>query len=51
MATSDDRRSRKQRDALWRWRWLGWRDSTPAFKVSIAALVLVAIAFAVVSLR
>ena len=22
----------KQRDAIWKWRWLGLRDSTPGFK-------------------
>ena len=36
----DEERSRSemQRAALWKWRWLGWRDSTPAFKASIALL-------------
>jgi len=51
MATSDDRLAQTRRDALWKWRWLGWRDSTPAFKLSIAVLVLVAIGLAVVALR
>lgn len=36
--------SAEQRDALWKWRWLGWRDSTPAFKACLA--LLAAIAFA-----
>lgn len=27
-----------QRDALWKWRWLGWRESTPAFKFSMVLL-------------
>lgn len=38
-------RRHKQLDALWKWEWLGMRDSTPAFKLSlvaIAAVVLVA---------
>ena len=26
----------EQRDALWKWRWLGWRRSTPAFKLFMA---------------
>jgi hypothetical protein len=30
--------SQTQRDALWRWRWLGFRDSTPAFKASLVLL-------------
>jgi hypothetical protein len=29
----------KQRDAIWKWRWLGWRDSTPGFKGSLVLLV------------
>ena len=33
-----------QRDALWKWRWLGLRGSTPAFKVSLAVLTIAAVA-------
>jgi hypothetical protein len=37
----------RQRDAIWKWRWLGWRDSTPGFKASLillgAALIYVAV--------
>jgi hypothetical protein len=33
----------KQRDAIWKWRWLGIRDSTPGFKASL----VVAAAFVV----
>jgi len=36
--------SPEQRDALWKWRWLGLRDSTPAFKASL--VLLAAIVFA-----
>lgn len=36
----------KQRAALWKWRWLGLRGSTPAFKASL--ILLLAIAFALV---
>lgn len=34
--------SSEQREALWKWRWLGWRKSTPAFKLSLAVLTGVA---------
>ena len=51
MGTPTDRLSQAQRDVLWKWRWLGWRDSTPAFKVSMAVLILAAIALAGVALR
>jgi len=33
----------KQRDAIWRWRWLGFRDSTPGFKGSLIVIAVVAI--------
>jgi hypothetical protein len=31
----------RQRDAIWKWRWLGWRDSTPGFKGSMVVLGVV----------
>ena len=31
-----------QRDAIWKWRWLGLRDSTPGFKGSLLILAVVA---------
>jgi hypothetical protein len=37
----------RQRDAIWKWRWLGLRDSTPGFKGSMIALGVVAIYIAV----
>jgi hypothetical protein len=51
----DERRDRlrqKQRDAIWKWRWLGLRESTPGFKgamvVVVVAIVFIALhAFAV----
>jgi hypothetical protein len=46
-----DRLTDVQREALWKWRWLGWRNSTPAFKASIGLLVVAAAAVAVVALR
>lgn len=42
-ADARERLSTRQREALWTWTWLGWRDSTPAFK---ASLVLAALALA-----
>jgi hypothetical protein len=36
-----------QRDALWKWRWLGLRESTPAFKACM--VLLAAVAFALVA--
>ena len=42
----------RQRDAIWKWRWLGLRESTPGFKgamvVVVVAVVFIALhAFAV----
>lgn len=51
MAILDEHLSRAQREALWKWRWLGWRDSTPAFKLSLAMLAGAALALAVLALR
>jgi hypothetical protein len=42
-----------QRDSLWKWRWLGLRDSTPAFKACLvlaAAVLFALIAYALVPL-
>ena len=33
----------KQREALWKWRWLGLRHSTPAFKICAVILVAAAV--------
>lgn len=43
--------TQKQREALWTWRWLGWRDSTPAFKASLALLAAAGLALAVWAIR
>jgi hypothetical protein len=32
----------RQRDAIWKWRWLGLRGSTPGFKGMMVVLVVVA---------
>jgi hypothetical protein len=37
----------RQRAAIWKWRWLGFRDSTPAFKASL--VLLIAVFFALVT--
>jgi hypothetical protein len=37
----------RQRDAIWKWRWLGLRDSTPGFKGSMIVLGVVAAYLAV----
>jgi hypothetical protein len=42
MDTPRDRLSAEQLDALWKWRWLGWRKSTPAFKASLVLLAVAA---------
>ena len=36
-----------QRDAIWTWRWLGFRDSTPGFKGSLVILGVGAVYLAV----
>lgn len=51
MPASNDRVAQMQREALWKWRWLGWRNSTPAFKASILVLALAALALGITALR
>ena len=51
MASQDDGLAQRRRDALWKWQWLGFRDSTPAFKASMALLVVLALALGVYVLR
>lgn len=43
--------SEEQLDALWKWRWLGWRASTPAFKASIAILGIAALTIGLTAIR
>jgi hypothetical protein len=45
-STNEDVRA-KQRDAIWKWRWLGWRDSTPGFKGALVLLAVAAVGLAV----
>jgi hypothetical protein len=33
----------RQRDAIWKWRWLGLHDSTPGFKGVMIVLGVVAV--------
>lgn len=40
-----------QRSALWKWRWLGWRESTPAFKASLTLVALLTIVLIFTALR
>jgi hypothetical protein len=40
MSARDDNLTQRQRDAIWKWRWLGFRDSTPAFKASMVVLAI-----------
>lgn len=47
MRTRDEHLSERQRDAIWKWRWLGFRDSTPAFKISLGLLAFFALAIVV----
>jgi hypothetical protein len=42
-----DQLTARRQEALWKWRWLGWRDSTPAFKASL--LLLAAVLFALIA--
>jgi hypothetical protein len=49
MAVRNEQRAALQRDSIWKWRWLGMRDSTPAFKGSLVILGLAAIAILVLS--
>lgn len=40
----------EQRAALWKWRWLGWRHATPAFRVSVAVLTAMLVALGLLAL-
>ena len=47
MHTRRGQLAQRQRDAIWKWRWLGLRDSTPGFKGSMIVLGVVAVYIAV----
>jgi hypothetical protein len=36
----------EQLDAIWKWKWLGWRRSTPAFKGMLVILAVAALGLA-----
>jgi hypothetical protein len=38
VSESREQLRRRQREALWKWRWLGLRESTPGFKASLVLL-------------
>lgn len=44
MNRATDHLTDTQREALWKWRWLGFRGSTPAFKASLVILAIAAVA-------
>ena len=33
----------RQREAIWKWQWLGLRDSTPGFKGSLVIILVAAV--------
>ena len=39
-----------QRDAIWKWRWLGFRNSTPGFKGALIIIGVAAITVATLAL-
>ena len=41
----------EQRDAIWKWRWLGWRKSTPGFKGALVLCAIAAVAIAAYAIR
>gem|GEM_PF-3223106 len=47
MDVSRDDIRRIQRDAIWKWRWLGFKNSTPGFKASLAVIAFAVIGFAI----
>ena len=49
MARIKDRLTQRQYEALWTWTWLGWRESTPAFKATLALSGLSFLALAAVA--
>jgi hypothetical protein len=48
-ASGPRRLTSEQRDSLWKWRWLGWRGSTAAFKVSMAVLAVAALGLVMIA--
>lgn len=48
---ADESLRMRQREALWKWRWLGLRQSTPGFKIALVLLVFAAVWIAAVYVR
>jgi hypothetical protein len=46
MSTPRQQTRQLQRDAIWKWRWLGVRDSTPGFKGAMVGLAAAAFTLA-----
>lgn len=51
MAMPKDELRQMQLDAIWKWRWLGWRNSTPAFKASMVVLAAAAVGLGIAAVR
>lgn len=51
MSAADEDLRQMQREAIWKWRWLGFRNSTPGFKGALVLLAIAAIWIAVVLVR
>jgi hypothetical protein len=43
VTASLDQLRQMRRDAIWKWRWLGFRNSTPGFKGAVVMLGVAAI--------
>lgn len=43
MTTSLEQLRQMRRDAIWKWRWLGLRNSTPGFKGAVVVLGVAAV--------
>ena len=43
MDESKNQLTQTQRDAIWKWRWLGLRNSTPGFKGALVVLGVAAV--------
>jgi hypothetical protein len=51
MTSARESLMQEQRDAIWKWRWLGLRKSTPAFKASLVLLAVGAAAIVLQAVR
>jgi hypothetical protein len=51
MSPANEELRQLQSDAIWKWRWLGFRNSTPGFKGAILLLSIAAVWIAIVLVR